>query len=151
HWIALSLRLAECSTVDGIDDGASVGQLDPLPGAIGASAPSGVYQPHACAVLFHFGGKQFGIFAWMPHKERATKTGRKRCRGFFYSDLGAGYFRGIAADVMIHRLGRRERTDRWKHAERVAGQKNNIRRVACNAWNFRVLDEFYRISAASVL
>jgi hypothetical protein len=35
-------------------------------------------------MLLHFGGKQFGIFVWMPHQERATKTGGKRRRGFFY-------------------------------------------------------------------
>src|SRR5262249_44428066 len=82
---------------------------------------------------------------------RAAKTGRKRCRDRLQTQLAPGNFLGIAADVMIHRLGLRERPDRWQYAECVTGQKNNVRRVACNAWNLRVLDEFYRISAASVL
>ena len=74
HRIALSFRLAECSAMDGVDDRASVGQLDALPGAIGSPAPPSVHQPNPCTVLFHLGGKQFCVFVWMPHKKRAENV-----------------------------------------------------------------------------
>ena len=71
--------------------------------------------------------------------------------GFLDSHLGAGNLRGVAADKMIHRLSRRERTDWRQHAKCIAGQKNNIRRMARNARNLRILDELYGIGAAGVL
>src|SRR4029077_13498888 len=51
HRIALSFRFDKCPTMDGIDDRASAGQLDTLPGAVAAPAPASVHQPYACAVL----------------------------------------------------------------------------------------------------
>ena len=63
---------------------------------------------------------------------------------------GAGDFRGVAADKVIHRVRGRECANRREHAERVASEENYIGRMAGNARDFRVVDELDRIRAARV-
>lgn len=64
--------------------------------------------------------------------------------------LGAGDFRGIAADEVIHRVRRRQRADRRQHAERVARKEDHVGRVPGDARDFRIGDEFDRIRTARV-
>jgi hypothetical protein len=86
----------------------------------------------------------------MPDEKRSTEA-RREC-GLRLGDphFGAGDFRGVAADKVIHRVRGGERANRRKHAERVARKENHIGRMAGQARDFSVLDELDRIGAARV-
>ena len=116
--------------MNGVDDRAGVFETDALAGAGAAAAPAGIHQPDARVVLAHLLGEQFGVFVRVPDEKRPTKTRRKRRLRLGYAHFGAGDFRGVATDKVIHRVRRRERADRRQHAEGVAGQENHIRRMA---------------------
>ena len=121
-----------------------------LPDAGAAAAPAGIHEPDARVVLAHLLGEQLGVFARMPDEERSAEA-RREC-GLRLGDahFGAGDFRGVAADEVIHRVRGRERAHRRQHAEGVAGEENHIGRMAGHAGDFRVLDELDRICAARV-
>ena len=95
------------------------------------------------AVSWGFLSEQFGIFVGVPNEERAAETGRECCRWFRNSHLGPSNFRGVAADEVIHRFGRLERTHLRQHPECIASQKNDISGVTRNARDLRILDSNY--------
>ena len=101
-----------------------------LPIAVGAAAPAGVHEPDARVVLPHLLREQLGVLARMPDEERSAEARRKRGLRLGHAHLGAGDFRGVAADEVIHRVRRRERADRRQHAERVAGEEDHVGRMA---------------------
>ena len=70
-------------------------------------------------MLLHFLGQQLGILARMPDDEWTAKTRRERGRRILHSDFGAGNLGGVAADEVIHRLRRAQRTDRRQHTEGI--------------------------------
>src|SRR5215831_12194782 len=87
----------------------------------------------------------------MPNQKWSTETGRERCLWFGHTHLGAGDFRSVAADEMIHRVGWRKRADRGQHTKCIASEKDHISRMSGDARNLCVLDELDRIRATRVL
>ena len=87
----------------------------------------------------------------MPDEKRPAEAGRERRLRLGHAHLGARDLGRVAADEVIHRVRRRERADRRQHAERVAGEKDHVGRMAGDAGDLRVLDELDRIRAARVL
>ena len=150
HWIALGLGFRKRAVVDRVDNGTCVFETDAFADAGAAAAPAGVHEPDTRVVLAHLLGEQFGVFAWMPDEERSTEARRERGLRLGDPHFGAGDFRGVAANEVIHRVRGRERANRREHAERVASEENHIGRMAGCARDFRVVDEFDRIRAARV-
>ena len=122
-----------------------------LAGAVGAAAPAGVDEPDACAVLLHLRRQQLGVLGRVPDEERAAEAGRERGLRLGHAHLGAGDLGGVAADEVVHRLRGRQRAHRRQHAEGVAGQEDDVGRVAGDARNLGVGDELDRVGAARVL
>ena len=122
-----------------------------LPSAVRAAAPAGVDQPDAGVVLLHLRGEQLGVLARMPDEERAAEARRERGLRFRHAHLGAGDLGRVAADEVIHRVRRRQRTDRRQHAKRVAGEEDDVGRMAGHAGDLGVADELNGIGAARVL
>ena len=79
------------------------------------------------------------------------KHGRERRLGILHADLGARDLRGVARDVVVHRLRRRELGHRRQHAERVRGQEDDVLRVAGDRGQLRVRDRVEDVAAARVL
>ena len=150
YWIARGFRLRESAAVNSVDDRACVFEADAFAGAVSAAGPPGVDQPDARLVLSHLFRKQLGVFARMPD-EKWSAEARRKCRLWLgHAHLGARDLGGVAADEMIHRMRRRERADRRQHAERIAGEKDYVGRMARHAGNLRVLNELDRIRSTSV-
>ena len=137
--------------MDRVDDRARVLELDALADAVRAAGPAGVHEPDPRVVLAHLLGEQLGVLARVPDEERPAEARRERRLRLLHAHLGARDLRGVAADEVIHRLRRRERADRRQHAERVAGEEDDVVRMAGDAGNLRVRDELDRICAARVL
>src|SRR6266436_1134555 len=125
-------------------------ELNPFARTVRAAAPTGIHEPNACAMLLHFSRQQFRVLARMPDEEWPAKTGRECRRRLFHTHLRTGNFRRVAADEVIHCLGRRERTYGRQHSEGITSQEDNVGWVASDARNLGVADEFYGIRASGV-
>src|SRR5580704_15959080 len=86
----------------------------------------------------------------MPDEKRSTEARREGGLRLGDPHFGAGDFRGVAADKVIHRMRGRERAHRWEYAERVTREENHIGWMAGQTRDFSVLDELDRIRAARV-
>ena len=80
-----------------------------------------------------------------------AEAGRERRLRLGDADLGAGDLGRVAADEVVHRLRGRELADRRQHAEGVAGQEDDVGRVAGDAGDLGVADELDRVGPAGVL
>ena len=134
-----------------IDDRPRHFELHPRSLAISAAAPARVHQPDVRAVLLEPGRQQLGVFGRTPHEERPAKAGRKSRLRLRHANFGSRHLGRVAADVVVHRLGRIQSADRRQHAESVAGQEDDIGRMPTGARNLGVADELDRIGPASVL
>ena len=76
----------------------------------------------------------------MPDHEGRAKASRKR--GFWLGDahLGAGDFGRVPAHKVIHGLVGRQATNRRQHAEGIAGEEDDVARMATGAGDHRVGD-----------
>ena len=151
YRVRLRGALSQLPGVDRIDDRPSVGQVDPGTHAVGATAPSGVHEPHGRPVLLHLSGEHLRVHGRMPNQERRAEARGKSRLGIGDADLGPGHLRRIAADEVVHRLGLGEPAHRRQHAERVAGQEDDVGRMPGDTRDLRVRDEVDRIRAAGVL
>ncbi len=150
HCIALGLGFRKRAVVDRVDNGACVFETDALADAGAAAAPAGIHEPNPRIVLAHLLGEQFGVFARMPDEKRSTEARREGGLRLGDPHFGAGDFRGVAANKVIHRVRGRESAHWWKHAEGVTREENHIGWMAGHARDFSVLDELDRICAARV-
>ena len=101
-------------------------------------------------MFFHFFGEQLGVFRRVPDHERRAEAGGEGRFRLGYADFGTGDFRGVAADEVVHRLRRTEFGDRRQDAESVAGEEDDIGRLAGLARDARVADVFNRVAGAGV-
>src|SRR4029450_99301 len=87
----------------------------------------------------------------MPNQKWSAEARRERRLRFGNTHFGAGDFRGVAADEMIHRVRGRKRTNWWQHAKGVAGYQDNVGRLAGDTRNLCVLADLYRVRASGIL
>lgn len=148
----LVLGLGERTIVDGVDNSTGV-----LEGAAAASAelaasPSGVDEPAVDLVLVHALGKHLGVAAGVEDDEGLAVAGREGGRGLNNAVLGTGGLRGVTSNEVVLSLLRRETRDGGKDTESVAGEHDDVRRLAVgNARNLGVGDVLDGVGATSVL
>ena len=81
----------------------------------------------------------------------AAEAWGERGLRFRHAHLGAGNFGRVTADEVMHRVRRRQGTDRREHAKRIAREEDDVGRMACHAGDLRAVDELDGIGAACVL
>ena len=114
------------------------------------AGPAGVHQPAVNLVFGDELAQQVAVNRRMARQERVAKAGREGRRWFGDALHGAGDNRRIAGEEVIHRLRRIELGDGGQHAERIAGQHDDVFGVAA-APGFRCIrDEVDRIGDAGV-
>src|SRR4029453_4547692 len=67
--VAFGRRLGESATMDRVDDGACVFQADAFSGAVSATGPTRVHQPHTRVVFGHLLREKLGILVGLQHEE----------------------------------------------------------------------------------
>ncbi|KAG6546316.1 hypothetical protein Mapa_012357 [Marchantia paleacea] len=137
--------------VNGIDDAPGVGELHPRSHAVAAPGPASVDQPRRGPVLLHLLGEHGRVLGGMHHDEGGSEAGREGGCGLGDAVFGAGNDRSVPADEVVHGLRERQLTDRGQHAERVAGQENDILRMRPDAGDLRVGDELDGVRGPRVL
>ena len=95
-------------------------------GAELAAGPSGIDEPTIDMVPRDQIAQKIAVNSRMQRQERRAETGRKRRLRLGHALLGTRNLGGVAGEEMIHRLRRIELGDRRQHAERVAGQHDDV-------------------------
>ena len=119
--------------------------------AVGATRPAGVDQPDPGAARGDAIAEEPRVGGRVVHHERCAETGAERRLRFGDPLLGSRHLGGVAGKEVVHRAGRRQPRDGRQHAEGVAGQHHDIRRVAAAPRFDPVVDERDRVRAARVL
>ena len=102
-------------------------------------------------MLVHLLGEQVGVDAGVHGHERLTEASREGRLGFLHADFGTRHLGGVAGDEVVGSLGRRQAGDGGKNPEGIAGQEDDVLRVAALGVSRSVVDEFNGVGTASVL
>ena len=95
--------------------------------------------------------KHVGVLRWMPHEKHCAKTRAECCLRFGHATFGAGHFRGVSRQEVIHRLFGRELRDGRQHAECIGREKYDVQRMStASAWHV-ILDVVQRIRRTRIL
>ena len=134
-----------------VNDGPGPRELHALTHPVAAAAPARVHEPSIGAVGFHLLCKHFAVDLGVPDQKGRAKAGGERRFRFRHTDLGAGNLRCVAREELLHGLLGREAAHRRQHAEGVAGEEDDVRRVATHARFHGVGDVVDRVGRARVL
>jgi hypothetical protein len=108
-------------------------------------------KPPGGAVLLHLLGQHGGVLGRVEHDESRAEAGGERGLRLLDAVFRAGNQGSVTADEMVHGLRKVELADRREHAERVAGQENDVLQVRPDAWYLCVGDVLDRVSSPGVL
>ena len=95
--------------------------------------------------------EQFAIDAGMKGHERCAEAGAEVGFGFGNAAFGAGYFGGIAAEEVVHRLGLAQFADRRQDAKGIGGQEHDVLGMAAKSSRIGIGDVGDGIAGARVL
>ena len=113
--------------MDRVDDRARVLEAHALADAVGAAGPAGVDQPGLRAVLARScSASSSAYLVGCQTRNGGAEAGREGRLRLGDAHLGAGDLGRVAADEVVHRLLGRQLADRRQHAERVAGQEDDV-------------------------
>jgi hypothetical protein len=90
-------------------------------------------KPPGGAVLLHLLGQHGGVLGRVEHDESRAEAGGERGLRLLDAVFRAGNQGSVTADEMVHGLRKVELADRREHAERVAGQENDVLQVRPDA------------------
>ncbi len=128
-----------------VEQPARVLDADSLPDPERPTHPAGVDEPARGAVPLELAAQEVGVDPRVVDHERRAEAGAEHdLRLRAETRLGAGDLRGVAGDEVVERLVGRQPRERREHALRVAGQEEDVARVAGHSRRHRVLDEVER-------
>ena len=131
---------------------AGVADADALADPEGAPRPAGVDEPAGGAVLEHLLPEEVGVGVRVVDHERPAEACAERdLRLDPETDLGARDLARVARDEVVDGLLRGEARDRGHDARGVAGQEDDVLRLARALVGHRVRDEVERVGPPGVL
>ena len=111
------------------DHRARMRDLHPAADTVRTARPACIDQPDACAARRDSLTQQLRVRGRVMHHERRAEAGAERRLRFGDSLLRACHLGGVAGEKVVHRAGRRQPRDRRQHAECIACQHHDIRRM----------------------
>jgi len=131
-------------------EGVGCGEL--TTGGSAGTDPAGVEQPGVGAVLLDLLRKHLGVAHGVEGKEGLGEARGEGGLGLGDTLLGTGHLGGVARNEVVHGLLGVELGDGWEHTAGVAGEQDDVLRVAVRlAGDLGVLDVLDGVGAASVL
>src|ERR1039457_5849568 len=136
----------------GIEQGARVANGDSLADTERAAGPSGIDQPAGDIVLQQARLEHFPVGIRMAHHEGTAEAGAETNFRFrAQADLGAADLADVVGKEVVDGLFGSEAGDGRNDAVGVAGEKNDVARMAGHLRRQIVFDVIERIGAASIL
>lgn len=145
--------LGELTRVDGVEDGTSVLERAAL-AALGVAGtdPTGIEEPGVGLVLLNLLGQHLGVLHGVKSQERLGEAGGEGRLGLGDTVLSTGHLGGVSRDEVEHGLGAVELGDRRQNTTGIAGQQDDVARVALGqAGDLGVGDVLDGVGASGVL
>lgn len=136
--------------MDRVDDGACLSQTHAVTNTVATTDPARVDKPDFGLVLRTLLCEHLCVHIWVKGQESLTITGREGQLRLGDTNLGSCNLRGVSRDEMVHGLLWVELGYGRHDSERVAGEENNVLRMATNSGNLHVSDMLKRIANTRV-
>ncbi len=102
-------------------------------------------------MFLHPLAQHVGVLGGVQRQEGRTEAGAEHGLRLGDPGLGTCHLRGVAAKEPVHRLSRGQLADGRQYAVRIAGEEENVLRMAAHAGYCMVLDVLQRIAHPGVL
>ena len=146
----------ELAVVDGaVEDDINAltgdGDVHTVADTVGTSGPASVDEEGVGTVLLHLLTEELGVDDGVQGKEGTTVAGGEGGLGLLDASLSTGDLSGVAGEVVVHGLTGSELGDGRKNTVSIAGEEDDVLRVASAGGRLVVGDVVERVGDTTVL